>query len=58
MEYIPVKVNSKTFKQLKRDASGLVFFREDEDGNKWVKAACRRGRLEIEKYHGLIAHDK
>ena len=54
MRYIPVKVNKRTQKHLIRDASGHIFHRIDEDGQCWVKAADKYGRLAIEIY-GLVA---
>ena len=50
MTYKPIKVNRRTYRNLMRDAPGWVFFRIDESGQRWVKAAFKMGRIAIEQY--------
>lgn len=48
--YKAIRVNKRTWKQLVRDVSGFIFHRIDNQGQYWVKAAGRIGRIEIERY--------
>lgn len=54
-KYVPVKVKKKIWKHLIQDARGLIFHRVTEDGQYYVKAAVKEGRIKIEKYYGLTA---
>lgn len=42
-KYKPVKVNSRQYKQLLKEGGGFIFFRVDEKGQRWIKAALSSG---------------
>jgi hypothetical protein len=54
-KYIPVKISNKRRKQLKAEGPGILFFRTDENGEHWVKAAMQHGAIIMASYgHSAI----
>jgi hypothetical protein len=54
-KYLPVKVNSRQYKQLHKESNGMqIFFRIDKEGQHWAKAALSSG-AKLMKSYGLKA---